>query len=328
MSSLPITGVSGGYQILVASSLDKLDAGTGDVWDSGLVKSENSVLVSYRGKPLESRKTYYWKVRVKTNKGDSEWSQPSLWSMAFTDQSDWNARWTGLDKSFPGDKLEGKTRLAARYFRKEFKTDQKDIAKATLYVSGLGLYQAVINGSRVGDQALAPTPTFYTKNIKYNTHDVTNLLSGGDNAIAVTLGNGRFFNLRTGHEKTHIQPHFGFPKMLLQLEIDYADGSRQTIISDDSWKVTADGPIISNYTDNLRGALATDLYTLKGDRQETWEPVFTYHGFRYVEITGFPGTPTPENFEGLVVYDEMPVAGHFETSDATINQIYKIHAGG
>jgi alpha-L-rhamnosidase len=416
-----------GYQILVASSLDKLNDNTGDIWDSGPVESEKSVLVSYGGKPLESRKTYYWKVKVKTGKGETQWSQPATWSMAFMDPNDWKARWTGLDKSFSDDKLEGKTRLAARYFRKEFKTDQNDITKATLYVSGLGLYQTVINGKRVGDQVLAPTLTFYTNNIKYNTHNVTDMLSEGENTIAIVLGNGRFFNLRTGHEKTRFQNHFGFPKMLLQLEIDYADGSRQTVISDNSWKVTAEGPIIANseydgeeydarkeltgwdcpgyddsqwmqaelveapggvleaqlnknirvmetvkpvgitqtvpgtyildmgqnmvgwlrmnvsgkkgdrvklrfaetvrdgaiYTDNLLGALVTDVYTLKGDQQEVWEPTFTYHGFRYVEITGFPGVPTIEHFEGQVIYDEMPVTGHFETSDATINRVYK-----
>src|SRR5690606_94433 len=76
-------------------------------------------------------------------------------------------------------------------------------------------------------------------------------------------------------------------------------------------------------TANLRDAKVTDRYTLKGEGQETWEPSFVYHGFRYVEITDYPGTPTIEDFEGKVVYDDMMTIGTFETSDSTINQVYR-----
>jgi alpha-L-rhamnosidase len=84
--------------------------------------------------------------------------------------------------------------------------------------------------------------------------------------------------------------------------------------------LNADGSI---YLANIRGALVTDTYTLKGGETEIFEPSFTYHGFRYVEITGFPGTPTVDNFAGRVLYDEMKTTGSFETSDETINQIYR-----
>jgi alpha-L-rhamnosidase len=77
------------------------------------------------------------------------------------------------------------------------------------------------------------------------------------------------------------------------------------------------------YMDNLRGAKVTDIYTLKGDGAETWEPSFTYHGFRFAEITGFPETPTVENFVGCVIYDEIFVTGTFESSDKTLNEIYR-----
>jgi alpha-L-rhamnosidase len=407
------------YRILVAGSLEKLNKNKGDLWDSGEVKSDESVFVPYAGEKLESRTTCFWKVQVTTNKGKSGWSQPASWTMGLTDSSDWQAHWTGLDKSFKGDVLENKTRLAARYFRKEFYAAQKPV-KATLYMSGLGLYKLHINGQKIGDQELSPTPTDYTKVVKYNTFDVTATLNQGKNALAVTLGNGRFFQPRG--------EYYGLPKMIFQLEITYADGRRQTIVSDDSWKVTADGPIRANnefdgeeydarmeltdwdkagfndslwlqaecvqapsgkleaqlnrnikvmevirpvsikklnkdiyildmgqnmvgwlslkvkgnagqrvklrfaealqddgnlYMANLRGASVTDLYTLKGAGTESWEPVFTYHGFRYVEITGFPEEPTIDHFEGKVVYDEMETTGQFETSNATINQIYK-----
>jgi alpha-L-rhamnosidase len=411
------------YQILVASSAEKLENDEGDLWDSGKDKSDNSIFVSYKGAKLDSRTACYWKVRVTTNKGKSEWSKPALWIMGLTEQADWQAKWTGLDKSYPQDVLAGKTRLAARYFRKEFAAENKEIANATLYLSGLGFYEAYINAARIGEQVLSPTPTDYSKVVKYNTFDLTSQLVKGVNTIGVTLGNGRFFSMRSRGVR-----NFGFPKLILQLEINYADGSKQTIVSDDSWKVTADGPVLTNsefdgeeydarkempgwnksgfddsawipaelveapggkleaqinknikvmetirpvsvseiqpgvfimdmgqnmvgwlrmkvkgkagdevklrfaetlkddgtlYLDNLRGALITDKYTLKGDAGETWSPSFTYHGFRFVEISGFPEKPDVSNFEGLVVYDEMDVTGKFETSDKTINQIYK-----
>lgn len=411
-----------GYHLLVASSLDKLNANDGDLWDSQ-EQSDNSVHVVYAGSALQSRATCFWKVKVSTNKGASEWSEPACWSMALLNDSEWKAQWIGLDKSFPADKLKERTRLAARYLRKDFSLENKAIEAATLYVSGLGFYEVYINEKRIGEDVFAPTPTDYTKVVKYNTYDVSSQLSSGGNGIGVVLGNGRYFSMREPGVR-----HFGFPKMILQLEVTYSDGSRQTILSDDSWKVTADGPILANnefdgeeydarkemngwnkagfddskwqqaelvktpggkleaqlnpnmrimetirpvaikevkqgmyildmgqnmvgwlkmkvkgkagdevklrfaelvkedgtlYMDNLRGALVTDKYTLKSDAIETWEPSFTYHGFRYVEISGYPGTPMLNDFEGQVVYDRMDVTGHFETSSPILNQIYK-----
>ncbi len=411
------------YQVLVSSSLEKLNADEGDLWDSQTVKSNTSVNVPYSGKPLESRSECFWKVKTTTNQGTSGWSQPATWSMGLLSPTDWQAKWTGLDKSFKGDVVDQQnTRLSARYFRKEFDAAKKP-AKATLYVSGLGFYKLYINGKKIGNQELSPTPTDYSKVVKYNTFDVTGALNQGKNALATVLGNGRYFSMRKDGVR-----HFGFPKMILQLELTYADGSKQTVVSDNSWKVTADGPIRANsefdgeeydatkempgwdsvgfddsrwlqaelvespggeleaqinrnikvmetitpvgitqpkpgmyildmgqnmvgwiamkvkgkagdkvklrfaevlkddgtiYLANIRGALVTDLYTLKSADAETWEPSFTYHGFRFVEITGYPGVPTVNDFEGKVVYDEMEVTGHFETSNPTINQIYK-----
>jgi len=416
------------YRILVASSPKKLNANEGDLWDSQTVESCASIHVPYGGKKLESRAVCYWKVMVTTNDGNSKWSKSAFWSMGLLRPDDWSALWTGLDKSFKGDVVDQRnTRLSARYFRKAFDASQKPV-RATAYISGLGLYKLYINGQMVGDQELAPTPTDYAKVVKYNTFDVTDLLVKGPNVIAATLGNGRFFSMRPQRYTMPEIRHFGFPKMILQLELTYADGSTQTVISDDSWKVTANGPIRANheydgeeydarmempgwnktgyddtkwwqaelveapggtleaqlnrnikvmetirpvgitqpkpgmyildmgqnmvgwvsmkvkgkagnkvqlrfaerlqddgtlYLNNLLSALVTDIYTLKGVGTEQFAPVFTYHGFRYVEITGFPGTPTFNDFEGKVLYDEMAVTGQFETSDTTLNQIFK-----
>jgi len=414
------------YEIIVASSKQKLERNEGDLWDSRKTISDKSIMVNYAGKPLISRSQCYWKVRVWTNKGISEWSnQPANWSVGLLNPNDWQAKWIGYEHGFPWDSVSKFSRLSARYYRKQFQTTQL-IKKATVYIVGLGHYELFINGKTIGDQVLAEAPTDYTQSVLYNTFDVTDDIQKGDNVIGTVLGNGRFFTMRPKYKPKKIK-EFGFPRLLLQIEITYQDGNKKTIVSDDSWKFTADGPIRTNneydgeeydaikelkgwnktgyddsnwikpelveslggkieaqmdapirimdtvkpisisqlkpgtwimdmgqdmagwvqmkvkgnrgdkvtlryaetlkpegdlYTANLRDAKATDVYTLKGGDEEIWHPVFVYHGFRYVEITGFPGTPTLNNFIGQVVYDDMANTGQFETSNTLINQIY------
>ena len=250
------------------------------------VYSESSVNIPYEGKPLESRTTCHWKIKVTTNHVTSAWSRPAQWSMAFMSDDDWKAQWIGLDKSFPEDILKEKTRLAARYFRKEFQSSG-EIVKSKLYISGLGLYEAYINGEKVGDQVLAPTSTDYIKNVKYNTFDVTGLVTRGDNAIGVVLGSGRFFNMRTAEDKSYppLPPtqNYGFPKMIFQLEVEYADGSRQLIVSDDSWKVTADGPILAN------NEFDGEEYDARKEMQGWSSPGFDDVNWMEAEWTDAPG---------------------------------------
>jgi alpha-L-rhamnosidase len=159
------------------------------------------------------------------------------------DKSDWKAQWIGLDKAFAWDVEDAHSRLSARYFRKEF-NNPENVQSAKIYIVGLGLYELYINGEKIGDQALAPTPTDYNKTVKYNEFDVTKQLQKGLNAIGVILGTGHFYNNRQ-NTKPQKHKHFGYPKMLLQLEITYTGGSVQTIVSDQSWRVTSDGPIQS-----------------------------------------------------------------------------------
>lgn len=315
--------------------------------------------------------------------------------------------------------------LAARMLRKEFAATKK-IARATVYFSGQGLSELYLNGAKVGDAVLSPGLTEYAKRIFYVTYDVTGQLKRGHNALGVWLGNGRFYAPRSTSPMKTLGG--GFPKLLLQLEVDYADGTRDTVVSDGSWKLTADGPIRSNneydgeaydarrefpgwasagfsdaawlpaqlvdmpdgvlaaqmiepirvtgtlkpvalaepkpgvfvfdmgqnmvgwcrlavrgpagtrvslrhaetlqadgtlYLDNIRGAQVTDVYTLKGDGKEVYEPRFTYHGFRFVEVTGLPGKPSLASLEGRVVNDDVASAGEFACSNPTINRIYK-----
>lgn len=232
------------YQVLVASTKEKLLRNEADLWNSGKVISNQSIHRLYGGKVLQSRTECFWKIKSWTNKGETAWSEPAFWSMGLLDEKDWNARWIGLDSAFAWDSVSKFARLSARYFRKEF-SSSKNIKKATAYIAGLGLYELYMNGQRIGNQVLAPVPTDYSKSVFYNTFDVTASLQKGANAMAAVLGNGRFFTMRQNYkpQKWH---NFGYPKMLLQLEIEYVDGSKQKIVSDESWKLTTEGPIRTN----------------------------------------------------------------------------------
>ncbi len=412
------------YHILVASSIDKLTEKDADVWNSGLINSSSSVYNQYAGLTLKSKNKYFWKVKVWTTKGGSEWSKPASWSMGLLNYKDWEGRWIGFDRYFPWDS-QSEGRLSARYFRKEF-TTEKTVASATAYIMGMGLYELYIDGKKIGDQVLAPAPTDYTKNINYNALDITEHLKKGKHAIGVVLGNGRYFAMRQA--KPYKVKTFGFPKLLLQVIIKYTDGSTSSIKTDHSWKGTADGPIMANneydgetydarkefkgwaepdfkedkwltaeyvqepggayqaqmnehmkvmkniapvsitkrdngkyiidfgqnfagwvqfkvkgqagtivsmrfaeslesngelFRTNLRDAKATDTYILKGEGIETWAPRFTYQGFRYVELSGYPGVPQKSDFVGCLVYDDMKTVGKFESSNALLNQIFK-----
>ncbi|HHT30184.1 MAG: family 78 glycoside hydrolase catalytic domain [Petrimonas mucosa] len=230
------------YQIQVALTEEELKKGINLLWDSGVVDSDLSVLIPYRGESLVSRGKYYWRVKVNSNQGSSDWSKIAHWSMALLDDSDWQAKWIGEDSlSNPGETAAKNTRLAARYLRKPFEANKGNIQSAVIYVSGLGSYEAYLNGKRVSEDVLAPTVSWYPNRVYYNTFDVTPLVKKGANLLAVKLGNGRFFGMRESPTQV-----FGLPRLLAQLEIEYADGSKEVIVSDETWKVTSKGPIVAN----------------------------------------------------------------------------------
>ncbi|QDH78528.1 Bacterial alpha-L-rhamnosidase [Echinicola soli] len=415
------------YQVLVASSPELLSPEKADVWNSGRVTSDGSIHVTYDGEALGKDTKVYWKVKVWTNHGESDWSETAHWSLGLLYYKDWRGRWIGFDRAFPWEDISTFPTLGARYFRHEFGVE-KEVKRATVYIMGLGLYELHLNGQKVGDAVLAPTPTDYTQNVKYNAYDVTTMLRGStENAVGVMLGNGRYFTMRQNYKPYKIK-NFGFPKLLFNLVIHYKDGSKEVISTSDQWKGTADGPIRNNneydgeyydankefpgwdkigfddsswlqaeyvqeprgdfeaqlnenmkvmeevkpvslekidgdryildmgqnmvgwlqmtvqgekgdtvklkfaeslqengelFMTNLRDAKVTDTYILKDAKEVTWEPRFTYHGFRFVEISGYPDEPKIEDFVGKVVYDNIKTVGHFETSDPVLNQIYQ-----
>ena len=145
------------YQILVSSSPDKLEEGIGDIWDSELITTDNSLNIEFNGKPFTSYQSCYWKVKVATNKGEEAWSEPAYWTIGLLDSADWKAKWIGMEGFSEKDEPDSTfTRLAARYLRKEFGLEKK-IESATAFISGMGLYELYVNGEKAGNDVLTPT---------------------------------------------------------------------------------------------------------------------------------------------------------------------------
>lgn len=236
------------YQILVSNSKEILSNNIGNLWDSKKINSNKSIRIKYDGKKLSSEMICYWKVRVWDDDGTvSDWSNTAQWEMSLLNQSDWKAQWINDGKLGPQNLEEYYKDDPAPLFRYEFKVDKK-ISKARLYITGLGYYEATINGARVGDHLLDPGWTNYSKRVLYSTYDITGLLKSKGNSIGVTLGNG-WYNLlpMTMWGRRNLREHLtsGRPQFIAQLKINYADGTSQTVVSNENWK-THEGPIIRN----------------------------------------------------------------------------------
>ncbi len=446
------------YQVLVASSREKLAAGGGDLWDSGKVADSRTVNVVYGGRPLGSGGQCFWKVRVWDAEGRAGgYSAPARWSMGLLKADDWKARWISFRDESPLEASQQKVVLPPpHYYRKNYALD-KPVRRATVYASALGIYQLHLNGHRVGRRLFTPGWCDYKKRCYYNTFDVTDLVNQGDNTIGAIVADGWYagyvgYGLLVGYGPNKCGRYFygKTPALRVQLEIEYADGSRRVVATDPSWKV-ATGPIraadmlmgesydarlehpgwaapapddggwhgaiaadengstkatffdtagprevelgfqppprmqaymgvpirateeikpveitepspgvfIFNLgqniagvvrlkckgpagtrikirhgemlhsdgrlmTENLRRARATDGYILRGDPEgETWTPQFTYHGFQYVELTGYPGRPGLDAVTGVVLGSDTPLASSFECSDPMVNRLFR-----
>ncbi len=231
------------YHIIVASTPEKAEVLEGDLWDT-TVESSQSQWIDYQGKELRSDTPCFWRVKVSTTRGETDWSEVARWNVGLLTESDWSGRWIGLNHAMPWDEESEHSRLSSRYIRHQFELS-KEVRRATLYICGLGMYEAYINGRHVGDsQVLSPAPTDYRKTVLYNAFDVTTLLSK-ENAIGVVLGNGRYYTMQQD-KKPYKITSFGYPTLRLNLIVEFADGSRKTISTDEKWKLTPDGPIRSN----------------------------------------------------------------------------------
>jgi alpha-L-rhamnosidase len=176
----------------------KLFSGKSILWQSGKQLSDQSVFIPYQGAALQSGKKYQWQVRVWDNTGKSSpWSAPAFFQMALLYKSDWKASW--IEAGYQEDTVN----RPAQYFRKQFNTSRK-IASATAYITAHGMYEAHINGKRVGDAYLTPGWTSYNKRLQYQVYDVTVLLNDGINAIGVALGNGWYRGFLAWENNKHV----------------------------------------------------------------------------------------------------------------------------
>jgi alpha-L-rhamnosidase len=373
------------------------------------------------------------------------WSETAYWSMGLLAKTDWTAQWIGdkpdliqkayreyLD-SYDPQKISTLKNVRpvpppSPMLRKSF-TVQPGAIDARLYVSALGYYEISLNGKKIGDQVLAPEWTDYDKRVQYQTYDITGSLAAGENVLAAILGDGWYLGM-LGPTKWHRDyPRRGFygndRRLIAQLVISYPDGSRQVIATDGSWKVSADGFILSAdnflgqridarkipsgwkengfddgswdhayvdagvdknleaqknepvrvfkqlppisitpfgdawivdfgqnitgwtilkiqgepgasikirhgemldddgslYTANLAAAIQEDEYILSGGMDE-FEPVFTYHGFRFIEITGMKTAPVPDMIRACAISSDPEVTGTFECSNPKLNQLW------
>ncbi len=216
------------YQLLVASSAENLHAGRADKWDSGKVTSDRSVNVPYAGISLSSDENCYWQVRVwDQDDRASAYTEPAVFTMSLLDESDWTGHWIGAP-----------TDVASPLLRTEFDL-ANSVSRARLHISGLGWYELYLNGQRVGDHVLDPATSDYTQRVLYVTYDVTDLLQTGANAVGVMLGNGWYCEPGWEHR------YGDSPRLRLQLNVEFADGSTTSVASGSGWKA-APGPITRN----------------------------------------------------------------------------------
>lgn len=414
------------YQIVVASDRALLPDNA-DLWDSQKQQSNQSNWVSYSGNKLQSGQKVYWQVKYwNQDQNESQWSEVNTFELGLLRNEDWKGKWIGLDTA--KDSIKGTKDViinTPQYLRKDFELSSKLIS-ARLYITAKGVFDAHLNGQNISEDVMSPGWTPYTKRIETLTYDVTSLIESGENTLAIELASGWYAG-RLGWSKTR----FGeveSPKVLAQLEMTLADGSKEIIVSDKSWKATTLGPIrfaeiydgeiynanyeiphwttnnfddknwrdvlvqdldddvklepkrhpavrtklqlptkeIINkgetvifdlnqnmvgvakvkvpmkkgdslkirfsemlqpdgtfYTQNYRSAKSTDYYIASDDGVIEWSPKFTFHGFRYVELSGFDASKEPAKdwVTGLVQYSNFEEQGSFTSSHDKLNQL-------
>ena len=218
------------YEIVVAS-------GNNVVWNSGKIHSQTTAYITYGGAPLKSGQQYTWTVTSWASSGaaaaDAVWESATAsatFEMALLEASDWQAKW--VSSTLPREPVTqykyGDT-FAPILFKREFKL-AKEVARARLYATSYGVYRLTVNGTKPDDREFAPEFTVYDKLLYYQTYDVTDLLAPGENHITMYVGDGWYFSGQAGPVHRLVDK----PSILYQLEITYADHTRETIASDGS----------------------------------------------------------------------------------------------
>ncbi|WP_353720826.1 family 78 glycoside hydrolase catalytic domain [Dyadobacter sp. 676] len=284
------------YQIIVASSVEKLTENAADFWNSGKRPGRATAQIEYGGKPLSSRTVCYWKVRSWDRNGVAgEWSKPSQWEMGLLDKPEWKAQWIGLDLDHLG---KGKVYHLppAPYLRKDIIL-RTGIKKARLYATALGLYEFSINGKKAGDAFLTPGWTDYDKRAYYQVYDVTGDLKAGKNALASQLSYGWYagylgYSLLVGNPV--VRAFYGnVPVLKAQLEVEYADGKKETFVTDQTWKASQgallESDLLNGETYDAR--LEQAGWNLAGFDDAKWTNAQVFPDKAERKIQVYPGPP-------------------------------------
>ena len=237
------------YELIVGDDRAAVAAGRGNLWRVK-TKGAESLHIPYAGKALESGKEYYWSVRVWNAAGEvSPWMPVNRFSTGLMSPDAWSgARWIAMEvqpdslrlvpgeeynKLTIGDRITAPNRLPQ--FRREIDV-RKPVKRAMAYVSGLGQFEFFINGDKVGDNFLDPAWSDYDKIVCYVPFDVTDRLQQGANVLGVMLGNGMYNVPRERYYKLLMT--YGYPMMICKVDVEYADGTHDVIVSDGSWRTT------------------------------------------------------------------------------------------
>ena len=233
------------YQILVASSTSLLAQDQGDLWDSGKVASDNSIQIAYSGKPLKSSQIVFWKVRAwdRDDKA-SPWSSTARWTMGLVPTNNASAARDSGPTEWQAKWICAPAATETLLLRHEFDVKPR-LVRAVVHVSGLGHYEMTLNGSKAGTDLLSPGWTDYNDTVLYDTKDVTELIHEGRNAIGLCLGNG-MYNVVRRNRFVKFTGSFGALRAICELHLEYADGSKQVVGTDDSWRTSPSPIIFSN----------------------------------------------------------------------------------
>jgi alpha-L-rhamnosidase len=252
------------YQILVASTENKLNENDADIWNSDKTESNKSAFVKYQGAALKAMQTYFWKVKIWDEKGNSSsWSDVQEFQMGLMNKENWgDSKWITLNKDTrtspyqfrdyktgrtgnqPAKKVNG---FPASYFRNELEIDKK-IEDAQVYVCGLGYYELYLNGEKVGDHVLDPAPSNYDKQAYYVNYDITEQLKSGKNAFGIIVGNGFYgqnISWSRDPESNKKGVSYGPPTVRCLVKLNYTDGTSADFYTDKNWKEST-GPIVFN----------------------------------------------------------------------------------